>query len=170
MVGQARLPDSDIWFVRAERANVLAEHYLEKGVVTIGWGIGPIQANDSKDEIVRRLASIYPNDKTGTIQSWAAEIRRFIQDMEVGDAVATISAPQGQSRLCHVGIIQSLLSTVEPGPLYEQYGIDYVRQVNWLYQIPTDILSEFTQRRLSIPLTLHRLSWEASEELRQHCG
>ncbi len=168
MSGQT-LPISDIWFVRAEKANALANHYLEQGVVTMGWGIGPIGYDDSKEEIARRLDSKYPNEKPRTIQSWAAEILRFIKEIGVGDAVATISSPQGESRLCHVGIIQSLLFTMEPSPLYEQHDIDYVRQVKWLYHVPTDVLSEFTQRRLSIPLTLHRLSSEASAELRQHC-
>ena len=63
-------------------------------------------------------------------------------------------------------------SAVDPSPLYKKLDIDYVRRrslpVEWLYQVPTDDLSEFTQRRLSIPLTLHRLSTEASTELRQH--
>ena len=164
-----QLPNSDIWFVRAERSNVLASHYLEQGVVTMGWGIGPLKPGDSKIEIVRRLKERHPNKNPRSIQSWAAEIIRFNREMEVGDAVATISAEQGQSLLCHLGIIQSLLFTVEPSPLYKRYDIDYIRQVEWLYQVPTDDLSEFTQRRLSIPLTLHRLSTKASTELRQHC-
>lgn len=167
-IGQ-QLPDSDIWFVRAERANVLAEHFLQQGVVTMGWGIGPIGPGNSKEGIEGRLASRYPNKAIGTIRSWTAEIIRFNGEMKVGDAVATISATPGQRRLCHVGIIQSLLYTVDPSPLYKQYDIDYVRQVEWMYQIPVDDLSEFTKRRLGIPLTLHRLSTEASTELRPRC-
>ena len=169
-MNDAQLPDSDIWFVRAERANVLAKHFLEQGVVTMGWGASPLADSDSKNEIIIRLTTRYPNRKLKTIQTWAAEILRFNRDMAVGDAVATISTHQAQGRLCHIGIIRTLLVPVEPTPLYEEYDTDHVHEVEWLYQIPTNVLSEYTQNRLGIPLTLHRLSAEASAELKQHCG
>ena len=170
MAGQAQLPDSDIWFVRAERANVIARYFLEQGVVEMGWGIGPINHDDSINEIIRRLAARYPNEKDGTLRSWAAQIRRFNRDMEVGDPVATISTYQAQGKLCHMGIIQSLLIPAEPGPHYDDYDNDHVHRVEWLYQVSPAILSEYTQKRLNLPPTLHRLSSEASAELRQHCG
>ena len=50
-----QLPDSDIWFVRAEGRNTLARHFLEQGVVSMGWGIGPIGYDDPIDGIIGRL-------------------------------------------------------------------------------------------------------------------
>ena len=169
-MNSVQLPDSRIWFVRAERENVLAKHFLEQRVVIMGWGAGPLENSDSKNEIISRLTARYPNAKLNTIQTWAAEIWRFNRDMEVGDAVATISTHQAQGRLCHIGIIKALLVPVELSPLYEEYDTDHVHQVEWLCQVSTNVLSEYTQRRLGIPLTLHRLSSEASRELRQHCS
>ena len=32
----AKLPESDIWFVRAERANAIARYFLEQGVIEMG--------------------------------------------------------------------------------------------------------------------------------------
>ena len=166
----AKLPDSDIWFVRAERANIIAQHFLEQGIVSMGWGIGPIKEEDSINEIIARLAARYPSKKAKTIQIWGALIRRFNKDMEVGDAVATVSTYQPQGRLCHIGIIREILIPAEPGPHYEEYGHDHIHRVEWLYQFSTDTLSEPTRRRLGLPPTLHRLSPEASAELRQHCA
>ncbi len=166
MTDSAQLPDSRIWFVRAERDNVLANHFLEQGIVSMGWGIGPIRHNDSTGEIIGRLAARFPHEKDGTLQAWAGEIRRFNREMEIGDAVATYEA---QGRMCHIGIIRSLLVPFDIGNFHE-YENDYAHRVEWLYQVSRDILSEYTRRRLGIPLTLHRLSPEASAELRGHCS
>ena len=165
-----QLPDSDIWFVRAEGRNTLARHFLEQGVVSMGWGIGPIGYDDPIDGIIGRLRKLYPNEKPRTLQSRAAQFKRFNDKMEVGDAVATVSTYQAQGRLCHIGIIRSLLAPVELGPIYDKYGHDYIHRVEWLYQSSPDILSEYTRKRLGIPLTLHRLSAEASAELRYRCS
>ena len=170
MSGQNQLPNSDIWFVRAERANVIAKYFLEQGVVEMGWGIGPINHNDSKYEIIGRLAARYPNKKDGTLQLWADQIRRFNREMEVGDPVATISTYQAQGKLCHIGIIRHLLIPAKPGPHYDDYENDHVHRVEWLYQVSPATLSEYTQKRLNLPRTLHRLDAQASAELRQHCG
>lgn len=169
-MNNARLPESDIWFVRAERANVIARYFLEQGVAEMGWGIGPVNHYDYINEIIERLAARNPNEKDGTLRSWAAQIRRFNQDMEVGDPVATISTYQAQGKLCHVGIIRSLLIPAETGPHYDEYDNDHVHRVEWLYQFSPATLSEYTRKRLNLPPTLHRLSAKASKELRQHCG
>ena len=162
-----QLPDTDIWFVRAERANILAQTFLEQGIVAMGWGIGPVKADDSRNEILARLEQNYPDESPGTLRGWASQIKRFTSEMATGDAVATVSADQPQGRLCHIGIIRSLLA---PAKSLQGYVYDHVHQVEWLYQIPQNELSEYTQRRLELPPTLHRLSPEASAELRQHCS
>ena len=169
-MNSVQLPDSDIWFVRAERANIIARHFLEQGIVEMGWGIGPIKEEDSINEIIARLAAMYPNEKKKTIETWGREIKEFNKDMEVGDVVATVSTYQPQGRLCHIGIIRDLLIPAEPGPHYAEYDNDHIHRVEWLYQFSKDTLSEHTRRRLDRPLTLHRLSPEASAELRQHCA
>ena len=167
MPKNVQLPDSDIWFVRAERANAFAKSFLEQGIVLMGWGIGAVKDDDSRDEILARLEQKYPDENSRSLQSWASQIKRFTSEMATGDAVATVSAHQPQGRLCHIGIIRSLLV---PAQSLQGYVYDHVHQVEWLYQVPQNELSEYTQRRLGIPQTLHRLSPEASAELRQHCS
>ncbi len=165
-----QLPDSPIWFVRAERGNVIAKHFLDRGIVEMGWGIGPIKDGVSDNQIITLLDRRWPNNKLGTLRAWSAQIKRFNRKMEVGDAVATVSTYQPQGRLCHIGVIKSLLAPVEPGPHYDEYVNDYIHRVKWLYQVPHNVLSEYTQRRLSLPPTLHRLNRQASAELRLYCS
>ena len=170
MTNNAQLPDSDIWFVRAERANVFAQGFLEQGIVSMGWGIGPVKDVDSRNEILARLEQKYPDVTPGTLQTWANQIKRFTSQMAVGDAVATVSSHQAQGRLCHIGIIRDLLLPAESFPYYEEYENDHIHRVEWLYQVSENDLSEYTRRRLRLPPTLHRLSPEASAELRRHCS
>jgi restriction system protein len=136
----------------------------------MGWGIGPISHGDSINDIIARLAERYPNEKTGSVRSWAAQIRRFNRDMKEGDGVATVSTHQAQGRLCHIGIIRNRLFSFGPSRLFDQSYIDYIHRVEWLHQVSPDTLPEYTRKRLGIPLILHRLSAEASAELRENCS
>lgn len=160
------LPNSDIWFVRAERKNVLADCFLENGVVAMGWGIGPIASVESQEEIADRLREDFWNERPATLTKWAREIREFNQDMGIGDVVATY---EPRERAYHVGIIRALLVQVDIDLLFE-YESEYVHQVDWLYQVARDSLShEYTRSNLDRRSTLHRLSPEASNILRQRC-
>ena len=194
MTNIAQLPNSDIWFVRAERANVemiassmrrfglgsvraeganvnvLAQGFLEQGIVSMGWGIGLVKDDDSRNEILARLEQKYPGGDFKSLMTWVNQIKQFTSQLAVGDAVATVSGRQTQGRLCHIGLIRDLLLPVESFPYYKEYENDHIHRVEWLYQVAQDVLSKYTRRRLRLPPTLHRLSPEASAELRRHCS
>ena len=143
----------------------MASHFLEYGVVSMGWGIGPVGNDTSIGEIIDLLGRRHLDEKYKTLEAWAHQIRRFTRDVATGDAVTTYE-PQHQS--CHVGIISAVLVPDEWGPPPEWWH-DYIHRVEWLYEIPRDTLSEYTRKRIGIPLTLTRLNPKASAELRQHC-
>ena len=162
------LPNSQIWFVRGEQGNVLASYFLEQGVVSLGWFIGRLEPDEPKDQIVKRLAAEFRDTPTATLTARAAQFKRFNEQMAVGDVVATYDS---EHRLCHIGIIRALLiPPPQDNQAYDEYGHDYVHSVEWLHQVLRDDLSEYTWRRIAIPLTLHRLSAEASAELRGLCA
>ena len=169
MTNTAQLPDTRIWSVRAEYGNVLVGHFLEQGIVSMGWLIGPISESDSTDEIIERLAKHNPDAKIQALRVWAAEIKRFNREMAVGDTVCTYDP---KSQIYHLGIIRSLLIPAELGRQseYPDYSHDYVHRVEWLHQVSRDILSQPTRNSLGGQLTLFRLSPEASAELRRHCS
>ncbi len=117
---QERLPDSDIWFVRAERRNLLADCLLPNGIVAMGWDIGPISSVESKKEIADRLRSAYADHQPATTSKRVREIREFNQDVGVGDAVA---ACEPHDRAYHLGIIWALL-VCPPPELFREWPED----------------------------------------------
>ena len=163
-----QLPDSEIWFVRAERRNALADCFLEHGVVAMGWGIGPLDPDASKQDVFNILWEREAHRTTPVVSKWAREIRDFNQAMAVGDAVATYQ-PRGHAY--HIGIIRSLLVPIERECLRDpKWDTDYAHQVEWLWQVDRDTLpKQYRRRNLDRQATLHRLSSEASEVLRQRC-
>ena len=163
------LPEGRIWFVRAEEGNALAEDFVEQGFVSMGWCIGPLRPGESKPEIIRRLTDEHRNAKAGTIQTWASQIKRFNEQMAVGDAVATYNS---QQQVCHIGVIRSILIPVGQISLPSEYDKchDYAHRVDWQHSVPRDALSDYTRKRVDLPPTLHLLSAEASAELRGLCA
>ena len=161
-----QLPDSPIWFVRAEENNQAAGNFLSSGLVHMGWGIGPVGPDDSHGEILSRLRDLYPLRRQETLSKWAREIREFNQDIEVGDAVATY---EPRSRLYHLGIIRSLRIPAAPWIL-QKWQSDHVHRVDWICHVSRDRLPEgFAKPNLDRRSTLHRLSEEASAEMRRLC-
>ena len=142
----------------------LADYFLENGIVSMGWGIGPVGPVESVKEIAIRLKDPFPGYCPSTLSKWAGEIRKFNQDMGVGDAAATY-----EPRRCiyHIGIIRSLLVDLISDTLRD-YEHGYVHRVEWLRQVVKDALSrDYRKHNLDRRATLHRLSPEASVVLRQ---
>ena len=163
-----QLPDSAIWFVRADKRNELSGYFLANGVVAMGWGIGPIDPVEPREEIAERLRRRYPAVRQATLSKWAREIREFNQDIGVGDAVATY---EQRGRTYHIGGILSLLvDPTEHVPLLER-ECEYVHQVAWLYKVGRDALPQgYAKRNFDRRTSLHRLSPEASAVLGRLCG
>ena len=160
------LPEGRIWFVRAERNNILAGCFLEKGVVGLGWGIGALEPDEPKSEIIQKLAERFHDANPKTIDAWASQIKRFNERMAVGDAVATYDS---EHRLCHIGIIRALLIPSAEGPPPE-YEMDYVHRVEWQHQVSRDDLSGPAWRGLVNPQSFFLLSEATSAELRGLCA
>ena len=172
------LPEGRIWFVRAGTGNALAGVFVEQGIVSVSPGgyFGPLLPDESKAEIAKRMTAKWPDEKASTIQVWAANVKRFIEQMSIGDAVATYDS---QKRLCHLGIIRDLRVTdaVSPavrGELNPSLGyepcFDYSHSVEWLYEVSRDDLSGPAWRGLVNPQTLFLLSESTSAELRGLCA
>lgn len=160
------MPDSQIWFVRAEHKNAVAYHFLDNGIVHMGWGIGPVSPNDSQKDIEARLRKLYPYRAQSTVSKWAREIREFNQDMLVGDTVATY---EPRMRTYHVGIIRDLLIPFED-EITLDWDNDHVHRVEWQCRVSRDILPKgFAKSNLDRRSTLHRLTNEASVVLRGLC-
>ena len=172
------LPDGRIWFVRANEGNALAEFFVAQEIVSMGWCIGPLQPDESKPEIIRRLTEQWPEKEAGTFQVWASNILRFNRQMAAGHAIATYNS---QKRICHLGVIRSVLPPegISLSPMvWEEMellmgyapNLDYSHRVEWLYEVSRDDLSGPAWRGLVNPQTLFLLSESTSAELRGLCA
>ena len=160
----APLPDSEIWMVRAGQRGVYADRFLDESIVAIGWGeIGEICADGSDDEIRRRFAEAFPNEKPGARAAWAGSVRRFVKEVRIGDEVVTYG---NESRLYRLGEIRSdverKLIKVDGEERWE-----FQRGVEWKSQVLRDSLLLDTRNRLGGLLTVFRVPTAASVDLRR---
>ena len=135
------------------------EYFVNSGAVTIGWGeVGPILPQDSSEDILTRCGVAYPGDTNGGHQ-----VRRFVRDVAVGDAVVTYDAA---NRLYYVGIVRS---PAKHGPsLHGGKYPGYSRQVERKGNVSRDSLSANARNQLGGLLTVFALSAATAQELRQH--
>ena len=93
-----------MWMVRSDAGKYFNE-FQEVGCVAIGWNdLGDVKLNESKESVMARLAGLGGHTKPGTLQSWASQILRFLNEIKVGDSVVTYDPSR---RIYAVGEITS---------------------------------------------------------------
>ena len=145
-----------VWIVRAGAGGVYADDFEESGMVAIGWReVGPIAASEDDAIVDAQFDSAYPHLKEGTRRSGASQVRRFLREVTVGDAVATYS-PAGRLYL---------LGTISGEVTWREHDLPRARPVTWSRQVSRDALSEKLRNTLGSILTLFRLEPAAASEL-----
>ena len=163
-----QLPDSAIWFVRADKRNELSGYFLANGVVAMGWGIGLIDPVESREEIADRLRQRYPATGQKLLSNGHAKSEEFNQDIGVEDAVATYE-PRG--RTYHIGVILSLLADPTEHAPFLSGSVSMFTGLHGYTRWAGMPSPRVTQRGISTRRTsLHRLSPEASAVLGRLCG
>ena len=154
-----------VWVVRAGRNGVYIEYFLEKGVVAIDWGeVGAIESTLSDVEIRRRFDEKWPTEKPRTRATWAAQVKRFLREVEEGDSVVTYDRG---TRLYHIGIVRSP-AALAARMVDDQERQEFVRNVDWTDTCPRDDLSASTRNSLGSIATFFRVSEEAAAELQRN--
>ena len=154
--------ENSVWFVRAGRNGVFAEHFLQARVVAIGWGeVGEISPTLSDSEISRRFDETWPNEKPRTRKTWSDQVKRFHREIQAGDSVTTYDPA---SRLYHIGTILSP-AEIQGRRDDGQERVEFVRRVEWASERPRDALSIGTRNTLGSALTLFMVTGSASAEL-----
>ena len=157
------ITNGKMWMVRAGRNGVYAEHFLNNGVVAIGWAaMGEIAPDESDADIWQRYAETFPGDSPGQRGAGAGQVRRFLREVAVGDYAVTYDPRQ---RLYHIGIIRSDVE-IQTRMVNGESRPEYVRQVDWQSQITRDALSPAAQQTLTALMTLFLLKDAVSRELR----
>lgn len=140
------------WMVRAGDDNELADIVEQESVVAIGWRkVGDVSDAGSREEVKERYRQAFPEHSTGRVRTNAAQIYRFVQEMQVGDYVLTYIK---SSREVLIGLIE--------GP-YQYLGHPYLdkyphmRQVDWLARVSRDDLGSRARRSLGGRSTVFNL-------------
>lgn len=77
-----------LWLVRAGRHGEREDFALENNVVVIGWdGLKDLSAISSRDELVRVMAEVYPDEKPKARLNYASQIWAFVGRIQEGDWV-----------------------------------------------------------------------------------
>ena len=162
--GNMQSSSTKVWVVRAGRNSVYVEYFLEKRVVAIGWGeVGEIESTLPDVEIRRRFDEKWPSEKPRTRATWAAQVKRFLREVEEGDTVVTYD---GGARLYHIGIVRSP-AALDARVVDDQERQEFVRNVEWTDTCPRDNLSASTRNSLGSLATFFRVSTEAAVELQR---
>jgi restriction system protein len=144
------------WLVRAGRDAAFIEDFRTNSLVAIGWSaVGPIDPGVDEATLRRRFDEAYPQEKPEARRVWQAQVRRFLADVQVGDAVATYD-PNGR---------EYLLGSIAGPAAWRDAELPRWRRVNWTHRASRDLLSANTRNGLGSIATLFRPSQEASDEL-----
>ncbi|QDU88389.1 Restriction endonuclease [Pirellulimonas nuda] len=152
---------SPIWMVRAGKGAESVDDFIEGSFVAIDCctsEIGPIDASTEKSDIQQRLAHLRPSDNQAKIGVWASQIKRFLGEVAIGDAVTTYDPNQ---RIYFLG---QITSDASPRPNDGSSS----RAVRWEAKIPRDRLSPSTRNTLGAISTLFLIQDDAAEDMRRN--
>ena len=148
-----------MWKVNAGRRSALANEFLERGVVAIGWReAGDYSADRSFQQVLDRVSQAYPDLKERQKQVSAGQMWRFINEINIGDSILTY---EPTARLYHIG-------SVTGHPIFVPDGIVALpiqRTVDWRTSVSRDELSDSARGRRGGILTVYKLATLATTEL-----
>jgi restriction system protein len=146
------------WMVRAGEGAFLAEEFLDKGIVSIGWKlVGDLKNVKDITDLRERYKKAYPTHKPGKVNLCAGQIYRFKSEFKIGDQVITYNA---QDRHYSLGVIESDYEYHPENDLHPHW-----RRVKWLKQVDRDGLSTTTKNALGSIMTIFLIDKNAADEL-----
>lgn len=131
--------------------NNTALDLVSGGFISVGWdSLGPLSPGLDREELKRRLATVYPSKKPGAIPGDAGVLISFVDVMEVGDYVVS---PRSADRTINFGIVT--------GPFYtapEEETHRNRRPVRWVRtDVPRDDFPQPALNEIGSARTLFRI-------------
>jgi len=147
--------------LRAGRDSEHVDEFIAKNIVALGWSkTGEIPPGTAKEKLLKVLEQKYPDAKPATRMTWAAQLLRFVNELQVGDAVVTYDSNQ---RTYFLGTVAS-----PPEWSTEFEAGHHVRRMKWTAQVPRDNLGVATRNTLGAIQTLFKLNSDAWADLEKH--
>lgn len=145
--------------VRAGRSAAYVDDFIEDGFVAIRWDeMGELPPHPSSEDIARAYDGAYPKAKGRRRGVHLGQLRRFYNEIQVGDAVMTYAPNE---RLYYLGTVDSDVRWKADADLPRQ------RAVTWTHKVLRDALTASTRNRLGSIATLFLASELPSDELRR---
>jgi restriction system protein len=145
------------WMVRAGEGGSYLDEFLADKVAAIGWrDAGRIEPTTSDEDVQKAFAAAFPDWKEGSRRSGAAQVKRFLRELEPGDGVATYDRDR------RIYILGTIAGPPEWQPDRE---LSRRRPVKWTNQVSRDLLSATARNTLGSTLALFRIDEEIAAEL-----
>lgn len=151
--------DKGHWCVKAGRGGKYAEHFHKGNYIAIGWididDLSKVQKVEGLRDIYQR---IYPEEPLGAMITNSGQLWRFLNELHVGDLVAT---PDPFQRKALFGEVTGDYKYV-PDP---RDGCPYLhrRTVKWIRHEQRNILPPALKKALGVQLTVYSLAKYAEE-------
>lgn len=145
-----------LWMVRAGKNAAYADDFVEQSFVGIGFAdAGEVVTPIDKRKLEERIAASNQNYSSGKAGNVASQVKRFYEELTIGDSVMTYDASQ---RLYFLGEIQTDVNQRE-------HVLGRSRKVAWTKQVSRDLLSPETRNTLGSILTLFLVNDAAANEV-----
>ncbi len=141
----------------------LYDIFRDRSIAAIGWSeiAGEVSAGMTKSEIRTLYAHKRPELKRGTVIAGAAQVWRFLNEIEIGDEVVTYS-PDNRTYL--LGIVTSDATYAEASAAD---GVALVRKVDWRpIEVERDHLPTKARNSLGSTLTVFVVPEQAAASIR----
>jgi len=126
-----------VWMVRAGRSGRYAATFVQRSIVTVGWGAaGDVRAL-SREALVDRVSKGFPEYSKGQVGSTVNLLMRFAQAMAEGDLVLT---PEPATRTILLGRIAGEYEYLDQ-PITADNDHQHLRPVRWFARVSRDELS-----------------------------
>ena len=147
--------NNSIWMVRAGKNAAYAEDFIEQNLVGIGFVKSPITPPIDKAQLEQQIVATNPNFGSGKISNMLSQLKRFYEELTIGDNVMTYDPSQ---RLYFVGEIRSDVAE-------RDHVLHHSRSVKWLKQVHRDSLSQDTRNTLGAIQSLFLVRDRAASEV-----
>lgn len=147
------------WMIRAGRAGVYAEQWIESCIIGISWNLGGLDiAQATRNQIRDAYENTHPAENTGRIAAAVGQIARFAHDMVAGQRIVMYDPA---TRLYHIGKITGPCVAVEDDDL------SYSRTVVWQKTACRDALAPSSRHSLGSISTIFTISDTVMTDLEQ---
>ena len=147
-----------MWMVRSDGGQLI-ETFLEKNIVSIGWGeVGSLSSFTSRDQVINKVKETWPEYKPMKSVVIGSQLNKIFELIKVGDSVITYDPSK---RIYHVG---KIIGEYQFDPNAKD-ATAHKRKVKWEGDIERDKLSVPTKNTLGSTLSIFEISGSAEKEI-----